>query len=274
MTHWQALILAIVEGITEYLPISSTGHLILTEHFMTLADPEFAKQFIIIIQFGAILSVIFLYWRRFFAPISFYIKIAVGFLPAAVLGLLVKNHIDRILDSVTIVALSLIVGGVVLAWIDRRSEREKAGDSSSPAAATRPTALNSQKASTADIEQLSYRKAFLIGICQCLAFIPGVSRAASAMIGGLYFGLDRKNAAEFSFFLAVPTLTGATALKVMKIWPTITEEQVSLLLLGNFVSFVVGALAIKTFIKYLSHGSLFGFGIYRIFVGITVLFFV
>jgi undecaprenyl-diphosphatase len=249
LNWWQALILAVVEGVTEYLPISSTGHLIITSALMNLNEDNFVKSFNIIVQFGAILSVVVLYWRRLIAPLSFYIKIGVGFLPAAVLGVLVKNKIDAILGRVEIVGATLLLGGLILIWIDRRTEKFDEGKS---------------------VELLTYKNAFLIGLCQCFAFIPGVSRSAASILGGLGVGLSRKEAAEFSFFLAVPTLTGATVLKVHKLLPTITSDQIGLLVFGNVVSFILGCLAIKTFIEYLSKRGFFVFGIYRVIVGFLV----
>lgn len=250
MSIFEAIILASIEGITEFLPISSTGHLIVASHFSHITDGDFATQFNVIIQFGAILSVLVLYWRRLKAPLSFYYKIIVGFLPAAVIGLLVKEHIDLILTSVTVVAVSLIIGGVILIWTDRKG-------------------LGATSVNT--IENMSYKTAFLIGLCQCVAFIPGVSRSAASILGGLFFGLNRKDAAEYSFFLAVPTLMGATLIKTIKIAPAINTEHITLLLVGIVVAFVVAALAIKTFIGFISRRGFTGFGIYRIVLGVVVL---
>lgn len=241
--------MAIVEGVTEYLPISSTGHLIIASALMGLNEDIFVKSFNIIVQFGAILSVLVLYWRRLKAPLSFYLKIAIGFLPAAVLGLLVKNKIDAILGSVEIVGAALFFGGVALIAVDRHTEKFNKGKS---------------------VATLSYRDAFIIGLCQCFAFIPGVSRAAASILGGLAVGLSRKEAAEFSFFLAVPTLTGATAIKSLKILPALEGDQISILLFGTVISFIVGCLAIKTFINFLSQKGFFAFGVYRIIVGFAI----
>lgn len=246
---WQALILAVVEGLTEYLPVSSTGHLIIASALMGLNEDSFVKSFNIIVQFGAILSVVALYWRRLLAPLSFYLKIGMGFLPAALIGLLVKNEIDAILGSVEVVGTALFVGGLALVYIDRKPGRFDQGKT---------------------IADLSYREALLIGLCQCFAFVPGVSRSAASIVGGLAFGLSRREAAEFSFFLAVPTLTGATLIKVLKIAPTITSDQIGLIVIGNVFSFIVGCLAIKTFIDFLSKRGFFSFGIYRIIVGLII----
>jgi len=250
MSWIQALVLAIVEGVTEYLPISSTGHLILAAAIMGLNEDPFVKSFNIIVQFGAILSVVVLYWRRLIAPVSFYLKIAVGFLPAAVIGLLVKDKVDSVLGSVNVVATALLLGGVALIAFDKRFGKQTGGKT---------------------ISEMSYQDALLIGLCQCLAFIPGVSRSAASILGGLGFGLSRKEAAEFSFFLAVPTLAGATLIKSLKLVPTITSDQIGILIFGNIISFVVGCLAIKTFIEFLAKRGFFAFGVYRIVVG-TIIF--
>ncbi|HEX4925809.1 MAG TPA: undecaprenyl-diphosphate phosphatase, partial [Bdellovibrionales bacterium] len=249
LNWWQALILAVVEGLTEYLPVSSTGHLIIASALMGLNEESFVKSFNIIVQFGAILSVMVLYWRRLLAPPSFYLKIAAGFLPAAVIGMLVKDEIDAILGSVEVVGAALFVGGLALIFIDRKPGRFDGGKT---------------------IAELSYKEALLIGLCQCFAFIPGVSRSAASIVGGLAAGLSRREAAEFSFFLAVPTLSGATAIKVLKIAPTITQDQIGIILLGNLVSFIVGCLAIKGFIDFLAKRGFFAFGLYRVAVGVVI----
>jgi undecaprenyl-diphosphatase len=251
MSEIQAIILAIVEGLTEFLPISSTGHLIITSAFMKINEDPFTKAFNIIVQFGAILSVLVLYWRRFLAPIGFYKRLAFGFLPAAIIGLLVKNQIDRILGDVKIVGYALIAGGVALIILDRYLKPSKEG--------------------SLKIESLPLVSSLKIGIFQCLAFVPGVSRSAASIIGGITQGLDRKTAAEFSFFLAVPTLAGATFIKVIKLIPTIESHQWSLLALGNIIAFFVAMLAIKGFISYLSRYGFFAFGIYRIIAGVVLL---
>jgi undecaprenyl-diphosphatase len=242
------ILLAVVEGLTEFLPISSTGHIILTSYVMGISGESFVKDYTVIVQSGAIASVLVLYWRRFFRSIEFYKKLFIGFLPAGVLGLLVKNHIDRILDRTDVVAWSLLLGGVFLLLIDKRN-----GATSLPAPKSE--------------ENVTYKQALLIGLAQCVAFIPGVSRAAATIIGGLWQGLDRKRAAEFSFILAVPTLTGATFIKLLKIAPTITSDQVTLIILGNMVSFGVGLLAIRFFIYYLGRFGFSQFAWYRILLG-------
>lgn len=258
--------LSFIEGITEYLPISSTGHLILTSHFLGIQS-AFVTQFNIIIQFGAILAVLFLYWKKFF-PVNlvFYSKIFVAFLPAAVLGLLVKNKIDALLESVTVVAWALLVGGALLIWIERKlsrdSELEKITDE---------TTVESHH--KFHLNTMTLKQALGIGLFQCFAFIPGVSRSAATIVGGILLGLDKKHATEFSFFLALPTLAGATLLKTIKIYPTIDQSQIFSLLLGVALSFAFAILAIRSFVALISSrkGVFQWFGIYRIILGGMIL---
>ena len=250
MELWQAIILAIVEGLTEYLPISSTGHIILTSALLGINENAFVKDYTVMVQFGAILSVVVLYWRRFIQGKDIYLRLAIAFLPAAVIGFLVKNKIDAILGNVIVVAWSFIIGGVILILADfwlagnERSENAKSVD---------------------------FKRALIIGLFQCVAFIPGVSRSAATILGGLTVRLNRQTAAEFSFLLAVPTLTAAGAYKLLKILPTIEASQISSLVIGNIVSFIVGIITIKAFIGYLSKHGFKAFGIYRIAIGLTIL---
>lgn len=250
MELWQALILAVVEGLTEYLPISSTGHLILTSWLMGINQDPFVKDFTVIVQFGAILAVLLLYWRRFVMNFRLYPRVLVAFLPAAVVGLLVKDYIDALLGSVWTVAVALILGGVALIITDRL--------------------LRNRTTRTRSLEDLPVTSAFKIGLFQLLAFVPGVSRAAASIWGGLYQGLDLRLATEFSFFLAVPTLTGASFLKLRKVWPSLTPGQIEHVLWGNALSFVVGALAIHFFVRWVANSGLKFFGYYRIALGLVV----
>lgn len=253
----QAILLAIVEGLTEYLPISSTGHMIITSWIMGIESNEFVKNFEVIVQFGAILSVLSLYWRRFLVDWSFYLKLLAAFVPTAALGFLVKDKIDTILGDVRVVAWALLIGGVVLIVVDKYFAKQN-----------EETAGRDDKA---ELDSMTYVQAAILGVIQCLAFIPGVSRSAATIIGGLGMKLSRKAAAEFSFFLAVPTLSAASAYKLLKILPTITSEQVPLLIVGNVVSFIVGAITIKAFVGYLSRRGFFVFGVYRIVIGLVLL---
>ena len=243
----QAVIIAIVEGITEFLPVSSTGHMIIASSFMGISHLEFTKMFTVNIQFGAILSVLVLYWKRFFQTTDFYFKLFVAFLPAAVIGFLLNDFIDALLENVVVVAISLLVGGIILIFIDRI-----ANDSTKE-------------------REISYFDALKIGFFQCIAMIPGVSRSASTIIGGMLQGLSRKQAAEFSFFLAVPTMAAAGGYKLLKTYDTIQAADIKVLLIGNLVAFVVAMLAIKFFISFLTKYGFKVFGYYRIILGLVLL---
>lgn len=242
--------LAIIEGLTEYLPVSSTGHLILGIHAMGITPSDFTKTLTIAIQFGAIAAVLVLYWKRFFQSFNFYFTVFIAFVPAVVAGLLLESKIDALLESVTVVGLMLILGGLVFLFIDNRFNQ------------------------TGAVEFPSYLQALFIGLFQCLALIPGVSRSASTIIGGLTQNLSRKATAEFSFFLAVPTLFGAGLYKLYKYYihsNGFTSSEISLLLIGNVVSFLVALLAIRSFIQYLTRHGFKIFGYYRIALGMAVL---
>ncbi len=245
----KAIILAIVEGITEFLPISSTGHMILVADWLNIQDDDFTKLYIVVIQLGAILSVVVLYWKRFFKSLDFYYKLLVAFLPAVVLGLLFNDVIDRLLGSSLVVVTSLIIGGIILLKID-----DWAGHF------TRT--------------EIDYKTAFKIGLFQTLAMIPGVSRSGATIVGGMLQKLDRKTATEFSFFLAVPTMLGATVKKTWDFYEKglrLSSDQMQLILLGNLIAFIVAMLAIKSFINYVSKKGFRVFGIYRIILGLIVL---
>ncbi len=252
MSIVQSILLAIVEGLTEFLPVSSTGHLIITSSLMGIANDSFTKTFTIAIQFGAILSVVVLYWKRFFVSLTFYLKLLVAFIPAAVIGLLFNRIIDSMLGRMEIVAAMLIAGGIVFLYIDK---------------IVKDTAENGK-------EEVSYRNALKIGFFQTIAMIPGVSRSAATIIGGLTQKLNKKTAAEFSFFLAVPTMFAATAYKLLTFYMegnTFGNDEITLLIIGNAVAFVVALLAIKSFIAFLTRHGFKWFGYYRIIVGIIIL---
>lgn len=252
MSLLDAVLMAIVEGLTEFLPVSSTGHLIITSSLMGVAEHPFTKTFTVAIQFGAILSVIVLYWKRFFQSFDFYIKLFVAFIPAAVLGFLLNDFIDLLLERVDVVAYMLILGGIVFLMIDKIfSATEEAGKS-----------------------DVSYPNALKIGLFQTMAMIPGVSRSAATIIGGLTQKLTKKAAAEFSFLLAVPTMFAATAYKLYKFYHegnSFGQEEITLLLVGNVVAFVVAIVAIKSFISFLTKHGFKLFGYYRIIAGIIIL---
>lgn len=260
MSYWHALILAIVEGLTEFLPVSSTGHMIIASALMGVPATAFTKLYLVVIQLGAILSVLVVYWKRFFQSFDFYLKLLVAFLPVVVVGLTLKKYIDIMLESVTTVAVMLLVGGIVLFFIDKWFPQEAPQEGGHPV--TNP----------------SFRQAFVIGVFQCLAVVPGTSRSAATIIGGLTQRLTRQAAAEFAFFLAMPTMAGAAAkdlydyYKIMNakgidLGQLFTAEEVKLLVLGNVVAFVVALLAIRLFIGFVTKFGFRAFGIYRIIVG-------
>ncbi|MBM3414781.1 MAG: undecaprenyl-diphosphate phosphatase [Bacteroidetes bacterium] len=252
----EAILIAIVEGLTEFLPISSTGHMIITEKLLDVPDNDFTKLFTVGIQLGAILAVVVLYWKKFLMPAAtmqkrfgFYFKLGVAVLPALVTGFLLSAWIDSLLESTLTVAISLVVGGIALLFIDNFF---------------RTPSIHEE-------EQVSFKSAFLIGCWQCLAMVPGISRSAASIIGGMQQKLDRKVAAEFSFFLAVPTMAAATGYKLLKAASSITLEHLQLFAIGNLVAFVVAIIAIKFFIRFLQHNGFRLFAYYRIGVGILLL---
>jgi len=255
MTVIEAIILAIIEGITEFLPVSSTGHMIIGSALMGMKSTDFVKLYTVAIQLGAILSVLVLYWKRFFQTLDFYFKLFVAFIPAAVFGLLFSDTIDRFLESPQTVAIALVVGGLVLLFIHKLFSNPIINDT----------------------KESSYKNALIIGFFQCLSMIPGTSRSASTIIGGMAQNLTRKAAAEFSFFLAVPTMFGATAKKLYDFYKAgyvITGEEMKLLAIGNVVAFIVAMLAIRSFISFLQRKGFQLFGWYRIIVGLIILAFI
>ena len=270
MSILETIIIAIVEGLTEFLPVSSTGHMIITQNILGVESTPFVKAFTFIIQFGAILSVVVLYWKRFFklnhtpAPegagafkrflhkYDFYWKLFVAFIPAAVLGLLFSDAIDAMLESVEVVAVTLILGGIFMLFSDKIFNK------------------GSEKT------KLTEKKAFYIGLFQCISMIPGVSRSMATIVGGMAQKLTRKAAAEFSFFLAVPTMLAATFFKMLKIFTEengtqILKENLDTLIIGNVVAFIVAMLAIKFFINFVTKYGFKVFGWYRILVGGAIL---
>jgi undecaprenyl-diphosphatase len=252
MSIIQAIILGIIEGITEFLPVSSTGHMIIGSSIMGIADDPFVKAFTVAIQFGAILAVLVLYWKRFLKDINFYTKLFVAFLPAAVIGLLCNKLIDRMLGDVMVVACSLFIGGVILLFVDKWfAKTENAPD-----------------------KEMTFKNALVIGFFQVISMIPGVSRSAATIIGGLSEKFNRKTAVEFSFFLAVPTMFAATAYKVFEFYKKGPgfhgSYEIKLLLLGNVIAFVVAILAIRTFINYLTKHGFKVFGYYRIVAALLI----
>ena len=267
MDIFQSIIIAIVEGLTEFLPVSSTGHMIIAEEALGVEHNDFVNAFTVIIQFGAILSVVWLYWKRFFhlnevpagatglkaflIRYDFYWKLLVAFIPAAVIGFLLGDFIDSLLENVTVVAVMLVIGGVLMLFVDKWFNRP-------------------------DTAPLTEKRAITIGFYQCIAMIPGVSRSMATIVGGMQQGLSRKDAAEFSFFLAVPTMFAATAYKLLKlvIEPEslkLLSDNIGVLLIGNVVAFIVALLAIKFFISYVTKYGFKAFGYYRIIVGAAII---
>lgn len=258
MSFIDAIILAIIEGLTEFLPVSSTGHMIIGSSLMGIASDPFTKLFTIAIQFGAILSVIALYWRRFIPKASlqetvmFYLKLFVAFLPTMIAGLLLNDYIDALLERVDVVGYMLVAGGIFFLFADAIF----AGNEALPQ------------------QEISFATAFRIGLFQTIAMIPGVSRSAATIIGGLTQKLNKKTAAEFSFFLAVPTMFAATGYKLLKFYKasgTISSDELMLLAIGNIVAFIVALLAIRSFINFLTKHGFKLFGYYRIIVGAIIL---
>lgn len=266
MSIFEVIMIAIVEGLTEFLPVSSTGHMIITQQILGVESTAFVKAFTVIIQFGAILSVVCLYWKRFFrlnpGPVTdlksflhkfdFYWKLLVAFVPAAVFGFLFSDLIDSMLENVVVVAVMLVLGGIFMLFVDRLFNHPD------------------------EKQDLTEKKALMIGLFQCIAMIPGVSRSMATIVGGMTQKLTRKAAAEFSFFLAVPTMFAATAYKMLKLFlepdgAALLAQNMEALIVGNIVAFVVALLAIKFFIGFVTKYGFKAFGYYRIVVGGVIL---
>ena len=282
MSILEAIIIAIVEGLTEFLPVSSTGHMIISQSMIGFESTEFVKDFTVIIQFGAILSVVVLYWKKFFKlnkikifdkdsvvglntsqkywtylkrflhKFDFYWKLFIALLPAAVLGLLFSDIIDDLLENVFVVSVMLIIGGVVMLFVDKWFNKP----------------INDQS--------ISWQRSLKIGLIQCIAMIPGVSRSFATIVGGMSTKLNRKNAAEFSFFLAVPTMAAAAGYKMFKLMKdpasmAMLKEHAITLAVGNVVAFLVAIIAIRFFIDFLTKHGFKAFGWYRIIVGLILI---
>lgn len=261
MTTLHAIILGIVEGLTEFLPISSTAHLILTSHLLGIAEDTFTKSFEIIIQLGAILAVVVLYWRRLISQFELIKKVVVAFIPTAILGLIFYKIVKALLSDTLVVVWTLILGGVLLIifewWYSKKHRQYEVTQSADD-----------------ELVRLSYGKAALIGVFQSIAFVPGVSRAAATIIGGQLLGLSRKAIVEFSFMLAIPTMAAATGLDILKQANSFDAHNIVLLTIGFVVSFIIAIAAIKTFLSYIQKHSFTAFGIYRIVIGILFLLYI
>lgn len=252
MSWIEAIILALIEGLTEFLPVSSTGHMILGASAMGIGSEDFTKLFIIVVQLGAILAVFVLYFKRFFQSVNFYLKLIVAFIPAAVFGILLSDKIDELLESPLSVGISLLAGGVILLFVDKWFNK--------------PTIH--------EMDRMSYWDALKVGFFQCIAMIPGVSRSGATIVGGMSQRMSRKLAAEFSFFLALPTMLGATLKKSMDYFEkhdALTSDQIQSLVIGNVVAFIVAIIAIKAFIGYLNKHGFKLFGWYRIIAGLIII---
>ena len=282
MSLFETIIIAIVEGLTEYLPVSSTGHMIIAQKLLNVESTEFVKAFTIIIQFGAILSVIVLYWKRFFKlneirifdknsvggltkcarskvyfqrflyKYDFYWKLVIAFIPAMILGLLFNDLIDKMLESVMVVAVMLVLGGILMLFVDKWFNHPS------------------------EDQTMDWKRALKIGFFQCISMIPGVSRSMATIVGGMTTRLTRKNAAEFSFFLAVPTMAGASGLKMVKMLTEpggmdMLRENAFTLIIGCVVAFIVAMAAIRFFIDFLTKYGFKAFGYYRIIVGTVII---
>ena len=251
MTIIQSIVIAIIEGITEFLPISSTGHMILASSMMHIQDDAFVKTFEISIQLGAILAIAIMYIKRFFQGISIYLKLGIAFLPTGIIGILAYHAIKTYLFNPIIVAVSLIVGGIILILIDNK--------------------MVAKKSKTDVLENITYKNAFFIGLIQCFSMIPGVSRAAATIVGGVFNGLDKKQATEFSFLLAVPTMLAATGYDLLKTPVVFTKNEIVLLLIGLIVAFITAWFAVKIFLKIVQNYGFKYFGYYRVIIGIIFL---
>jgi undecaprenyl-diphosphatase len=247
MTYLHTLILGIIEGVSEFLPISSTGHLILASHLLHLKQTDFHKSFEIAIQLGAILSVVVLYWRALLANFEILKRVIMAFIPTALLGFIFYKIIKRVLlGSNTVVLCSLLIGGIFLVLFELwHREKESASE---------------------QISDISYSKSFMIGLCQAVAMIPGVSRSAATIIGGLILGIKRKTIVEFSFLLSVPTMVAATGFDLIKSGSHFSLEEFNLLMMGFITSFIVALLSIKWLIHFIKNHTFISFGIYRILI--------
>ena len=253
MTLIQAIVLAVIEGLTEFLPISSTGHMILASAAMKMHEEPFVKTFEVAIQLGAIMAIVLLYAKRFLQNLTIYFKLAVAFFPTGVVALLAYSTIKYYLFNPTVVAIALIIGGIILIWVDKR--------------------VVEKNSEYADLEDISYKNAFFIGLFQCLSMIPGTSRAAATIIGGVFNGLDKKQATEFSFLLAVPTMIAATGYELYKTPADLSSNEFFLLGVGLVVAFIFAWLAVKIFLKLVENYGFKQFGYYRIVLGVVFLLF-
>jgi len=250
----QTIIIAVIEGLTEFLPVSSTGHMILASTAMKISENEFVKTFEICIQLGAIFAIVMLYYKRFLQGFTIYYKLTTAFFPTAVIGFLAYDYIKTYLFNSVVVSTSLIIGGIILILIDKK--------------------VVSRESKTDILENITYKNAFFIGLIQCFSMVPGVSRAAATIIGGVFNGLDKKQATEFSFLLAVPTMFAASGYDLLKTEIEFTGNEIFLLGIGFIIAFFTAWIAVKIFLKIVENYGFKHFGYYRIAIGIIFLLFI
>lgn len=248
MTLFQSIIIAIIEGLTEFLPVSSTGHMILVTAAMKIHENEFVKTFEIVIQIGAIMAIVMMYFKHFFRGFEIYIKLAAAFIPTVIIGFLAYDFIKNVLFNPVVVSASLVIGGIILIIIDKK--------------------VSNRTSEVTEIENIPLKNAFFIGVIQCLSMIPGVSRAAATIVGGVFNKLDKKQATEFSFLLAVPTMLAASGYDLLKAPVTFTSYEIKLLLLGLVIAFLSAWITVKIFLKIVDKYGFIHFGYYRIIIGV------
>src|SRR5680860_78196 len=270
MTILQSILLGIIEGLTEFLPISSTAHLIIASSWLQLAESGFVKNFLISIQLGAILSVAVLYFKTIIKNPKLILKITAAFIPTAIIGLLAYELIKNVLmESLPIIAIALILGGVALIILEKRFAKIKKNKESEVINSN--TNIESVEKNKDNLNDISYKQAVLVGIFQALAVIPGVSRSAATIMGGLSLRITRKNIVEFSFLLALPTMLAATVFDLYKSPPAFSQNEIVVWIIGITVSFITALLGIKFFLKFIQKHDFAPFGWYRIIIGLIVI---
>lgn len=247
MGIFETIVLAIIEGLTEFLPVSSTGHMILASSAMNIHDDEFVKTFEIVIQLGAIFAIALMYIKRFFQGITIYTKLFIAFIPTVIIGFAAYDFIKAYLFNPIVVSISLIIGGVILIWIDNK--------------------VMNTESETDSLENIPYKNAFYIGLMQCLSMIPGTSRAAATIIGGVFNKLNKKQATEFSFLLAIPTMFAATGYDLLKTPANFDKPEIIMLIIGLVFAFISAWFAVKIFLKIVENYGFKYFGYYRIIIG-------
>ncbi len=272
MTIWQSIIMGIVEGFTEFLPISSTAHLILTGKILAIEAAEFLKTYSISIQLGAILAVVLLYWKKILSSKDLILKIAAAFIPTSILGLalykLVKNYL---MESLSLIAITLFAGGVFLIVFEKIYQKKNKGNISSDKKIQKEEDNITEKA-----EELTYKQAVIIGVAQTLAMVPGVSRSAATIVSGLWLGLKRKTIVEFSFLLAIPTMAAATFLDLYKsqdVILSLSSHDILVWVVGFLLSFVTALIGVKFLLRFIQKNNFVSFGWYRIVVGLAIALF-